>query len=172
MPKGYKVGVITGQTSAEDTEMILNDFRENRYQILVSTTVIEVGVNVPNANVMVINNAERFGLAQLHQLRGRVCRGQWYPYCILKSREKENPRLQTMVQTTNGFEIAKADIEQRGMGDLLGVAQSGSSHYMDQILAMPNLYGSVKKKYAQLLIDNHMEDPLGSNYTKSKDNRD
>ena len=84
MPKGYKVGVITGQTSAEDTEMILNDFRENRYQILVSTTVIEVGVNVPNANVMVINNAERFGLAQLHQLRGRVCRGQWYPECILK----------------------------------------------------------------------------------------
>lgn len=165
MPKGYKVGVITGQTSAEDTEMILNDFRENRYQILVSTTVIEVGVNVPNANVMVINNAERFGLAQLHQLRGRVCRGQWYPYCILKSREKENPRLQTMVQTTNGFEIAKADIEQRGMGDLLGVAQSGSSHYMDQILAMPNLYGSVKK-YAQLLIDNHMEDPLIELYEK------
>lgn len=165
MPKGYKVGVITGQTSAEDTEMILNDFRENRYQILVSTTVIEVGVNVPNANVMVINNAERFGLAQLHQLRGRVCRGQWYPYCILKSREKENPRLQTMVQTTNGFEIAKADIEQRGIGDLLGVAQSGSSHYMDQILAMPNLYGSVKK-YAQLLIDNHMEDPLIELYEK------
>lgn len=159
LPKGYSIGVVTGQTSAEETEAILNDFRENKHQILVSTTVIEVGVNVPNANVMVINNAERFGLAQLHQLRGRVCRGSWYPYCILKSKEKENPRLVTMVNTTNGFEIAKADIEQRGMGDLLGVAQSGSSHYMDQILAMPNLYSSVKK-YAEMLISNHMEEKL------------
>ena len=128
MPKGYKVGVITGQTSAEDTEMILNDFRENRYQILVSTTVIEVGVNVPNATVMMIENAERFGLAQLHQLRGRVGRGAAESWCFLVSdNQSENvqKRLNFLCSTTDGFAVAQYELETRGPGDFFGSRQHG-----------------------------------------------
>ena len=96
---------------------------------MVATTVIEVGVNVPNATVMVIENAERFGLAQLHQLRGRVGRGNSQAYCLLMTStqlsNKSKERIQTMVRTNNGFEIADVDLQLRGPGDLLGVQQSG-----------------------------------------------
>ena len=104
-------------------------FSANETQILVSTTVIEVGVNVPNASVMVVENAERFGLAQLHQLRGRVGRGAEQSYCILVTKdnlaENSRQRMDIMVETTDGFVIAEADMKFRGPGDLEGTAQSG-----------------------------------------------
>jgi ATP-dependent DNA helicase RecG len=101
----------------------------NETKIMVATTVIEVGVNVPNASVMIIENAERFGLAQLHQLRGRVGRGADQSYCILmtgyKLTKESRLRINTMVSTTNGFDIAEADLKLRGPGDLMGTQQSG-----------------------------------------------
>lgn len=104
-------------------------FLRNETQIMVATTVIEVGVNVPNASVMVIENAERFGLSQLHQLRGRVGRGADQSYCILvtgyKLTEDTRKRIEIMVQTNDGFEIAEADLKLRGPGDLEGTQQSG-----------------------------------------------
>lgn len=165
-PKGYKVAAVTGKTSPDELAAIMDEFKKNNIQILIATTVIEVGVNVPNANVIVINNAEYFGLAQLHQLRGRICRGSYQPYCILKSSHRENKRLQTMVETTDGFVIAQRDIELRGMGDLLGTDQSGNNHYMDQVRAMPNLYNSVKK-YADMLMDYDMCEQLIRSYEET-----
>lgn len=107
----------------------MRDFAEGKTHILVSTTVIEVGVNVPNASVMIIENAERFGLAQLHQLRGRVGRGAEHSYCILVTKdqlqETTRERMQIMVETTDGFRIAEADLKFRGPGDIEGTAQSG-----------------------------------------------
>lgn len=111
----------------KDEEM--QRFLANETQIMVATTVIEVGVNVPNASVMVIENAERFGLSQLHQLRGRVGRGADQSYCILvtgyKLTEETRKRIEIMVQTNDGFEIAEADLKLRGPGDLEGTQQSG-----------------------------------------------
>ena len=110
---------------------------------MISTTVIEVGVNVPNANIIVINNADRFGLAQLHQLRGRVGRGSDQGYCILNSKEKDNARLQIMCSTTNGYEIAQKDMELRGTGDILGTDQSGANEFIELMLKYPNMYQKV-----------------------------
>lgn len=115
------------KAAEKDAEM--QRFIEKETQILVATTVIEVGVNVPNASVMVIENAERFGLSQLHQLRGRVGRGADQSYCILvtgyKLTEDTRKRIQIMVDTNDGFEIAEADLKLRGPGDLEGTQQSG-----------------------------------------------
>jgi ATP-dependent DNA helicase RecG len=112
-----------------DKELEMQLFVSGKTNIMVATTVIEVGVNVPNASVMLIENAERFGLSQLHQLRGRVGRGAEQSYCILMSGNKigndAKARLQTMVQTNNGFEIAEVDLKLRGPGDLQGTQQSG-----------------------------------------------
>ena len=107
----------------------MNRFIKGETQIMVATTVIEVGVNVPNASVMVIESAERFGLSQLHQLRGRVGRGAEQSYCVLmtgdKISEDSKKRMETMVRTNDGFEIAEVDLQLRGPGDLLGTQQSG-----------------------------------------------
>lgn len=125
----YKVGMVHGQMKPQAKEEAMRNFVERRTQILVSTTVIEVGVNVPNATVMVIENADRFGLAQLHQLRGRVGRGADQSYCILmtNARLSENTqrRMQVMVDSTDGFVIAEEDMKLRGPGDMDGTAQSG-----------------------------------------------
>lgn len=125
----YAIGIVHGRMKPADKEAAMQAFKRGETQILVSTTVIEVGVNVPNASVMVIENAERFGLAQLHQLRGRVGRGQKQSYCILVTRSKlsENSqrRMQIMVESTDGFVIAEEDMRLRGPGDLEGTAQSG-----------------------------------------------
>ena len=129
--RGYTSVVVHGKMSAATKEFGMTQFKEGKIQILVATTVIEVGVNVPNATVMLIENAERFGLSQLHQLRGRVGRGADQAYCILMSSNKlgadAKRRLQTMVATTDGFEIAQVDLELRGAGDREGVRQSGQS---------------------------------------------
>lgn len=124
----YAVGLLHGRLKEEDKERVLTEFRQKKIQVLVSTTVIEVGVDVPDATVMVIENAVRFGLAQLHQLRGRVGRSAKQAYCFLMSEAKSpesKKRMQTMVSTNDGFKIAEADLELRGPGDFLGVRQSG-----------------------------------------------
>ncbi len=125
----YHVGMLHGKMKPAEKEQVMQMFASGQMHILVATTVIEVGVNVPNASVMVIENAERFGLAQLHQLRGRVGRGADQSYCILmtgyKLSETTRKRMQIMVETCNGFEIAEEDLKLRGPGDLEGTQQSG-----------------------------------------------
>lgn len=128
MPK-YQVSIVHGQMKPADKDYEMERFVKGETQIMVATTVIEVGVNVPNASVMIIESAERFGLSQLHQLRGRVGRGAEQSYCILmtshKLSEDSKTRLQTMVSTNDGFEIAEVDLRLRGPGDLMGTQQSG-----------------------------------------------
>ncbi len=125
----YHVGVLHGRMSAADKELAMEHFKKGIDQILVSTTVIEVGVDVPNATVMMIENAERFGLSQLHQLRGRVGRGSNQSYCILMTKQELNAtareRIQTMVSSNDGFRLAEVDLKLRGPGDLKGLQQSG-----------------------------------------------
>jgi ATP-dependent DNA helicase RecG len=125
----FAISIVHGQMKARDKEYEMQRFVKKETQILVATTVIEVGVDVPNASVMVIENAERFGLSQLHQLRGRVGRGADQSYCILMTSDKlgadARKRIQTMVSTTDGFRIAEADLQLRGPGDLEGTQQSG-----------------------------------------------
>lgn len=126
----YEVGLIHGKLRPEEKEAVMRRFREGEIAALISTTVIEVGVDVPNASVMVLHHAERFGLAQLHQLRGRIGRGGHKGYCILLT-DGKNPesleKLKVLEQTSDGFEIAEADLRLRGPGDVLGTVQSGLS---------------------------------------------
>jgi ATP-dependent DNA helicase RecG len=125
---GVKVGLLHGRMGAEEKEAVMSAFKEGEIQILVSTTVIEVGVDVPNATVMVIEQAERFGLAQLHQLRGRVGRGAEQSYCILvtgKLNEAAQERIRALVESTDGFQIAEMDLRLRGPGEFFGTRQSG-----------------------------------------------
>ena len=119
-----KVEMLHGKMSSEEKEAIMNDFKENKIQILISTTVIEVGIDVPNATMIVIFDSYRFGLSQLHQLRGRVGRGDSQSYCILIS-DREAERLSVMTQTTDGFKISEEDFRLRGSGDIFGTRQSG-----------------------------------------------
>ena len=124
-----KVGLLHGRLSSEEKDDVMQRFRRNDVQILVATTVVEVGVDVPNATVMVIEHSERFGLAQLHQLRGRIGRGAQKSYCILvapsRLTDEGRARLETMVRTNNGFEIAETDLQIRGPGEFFGTRQSG-----------------------------------------------
>ncbi|MGF1532119.1 MAG: helicase-related protein, partial [Bernardetiaceae bacterium] len=126
---GLPVSIVHGKMKPADKDFEMQRFVKNETKIMVATTVIEVGVNVPNATLMIIENAERFGLAQLHQLRGRVGRGDEQSYCILMSGYKLSKdgraRLKAMVETTNGFEIADLDLKLRGPGDMSGTTQSG-----------------------------------------------
>ncbi len=128
-PPLYQVGVVHGRMKPEEKEISMRHFIAGRTHIMVATTVIEVGVDVPNATVMIIESAERFGLSQLHQLRGRVGRGADQSYCILmtgyKLSEEARKRIDTMVATTDGFEIAEVDLKLRGPGDIEGTQQSG-----------------------------------------------
>lgn len=125
----FAVSMVHGQMKPAEKDYEMARFKKGETQIMVATTVIEVGVDVPNASVMIIENAERFGLSQLHQLRGRVGRGADQSYCLLMTSDKISPdaqsRIETMVRTNNGFEIAEADLEIRGPGDLSGTRQSG-----------------------------------------------
>jgi len=122
----FRVGLVHGKMKADERDATMRAFRDNSVQILVATTVIEVGIDVANATVMVIEHAERFGLAQLHQLRGRVGRGTAASHCILLSDSPEAaPRLQAFCETTDGFKIAELDLHERGMGELTGARQSG-----------------------------------------------
>ncbi len=177
MPK-YQVSIVHGQMKSADKEYEMNRFINGETQIMVATTVIEVGVNVPNASVMIIESAERFGLSQLHQLRGRVGRGAEQSYCILMTSHKlsadAKTRLETMVKTSDGFEIAEVDLKLRGPGDMMGTQQSGvlnlriadiikdseilkiaRAYAMQTLKADPNLASEenipIKNTYAQLV---------------------
>jgi ATP-dependent DNA helicase RecG len=131
--KGYRVGLLHGKLKTADRREVMRQFKEGELDVLVATTVIEVGVDVPNATIMIVQEADRFGLAQLHQLRGRVGRGAEQSYCLLISRDKleltdvATSRLEALVKTTDGFELAEVDLELRGEGQLLGTRQSGWS---------------------------------------------
>ncbi|MGB5318399.1 ATP-dependent DNA helicase RecG, partial [Eudoraea sp.] len=128
LPK-YQISIVHGKMKPADKEYEMERFLQGKTQIMVATTVIEVGVNVPNASVMIIESAERFGLTQLHQLRGRVGRGAEQSYCILmagiKLSSDAKTRLETMTRSNDGFEIAEVDLKLRGPGDLMGTQQSG-----------------------------------------------
>ena len=124
----YRVECLYGKIKQKEKDSIMEEFKNGKIQLLISTTVIEVGVNVPNASIMVIENAERFGLAQLHQLRGRVGRGEYKSYCILKyegNSEIIRQRMKVMTNTNDGFKIAEKDLELRGTGDFFGTKQHG-----------------------------------------------
>ena len=123
-----QIGLLHGRLIPEEKERVMADFRANRVHALVTTSLIEVGVDVPNATVMLIENAERFGLAQLHQLRGRIGRGAHESYCVLVAdikTEEARRRLKVLEETTDGFRIAEEDLKLRGPGELLGQQQSG-----------------------------------------------
>lgn len=163
--KEYKVGFVHGKMKPAEKDEQMQKFASNETQILVATTVIEVGVNVPNATVMVIENAERFGLSQLHQLRGRVGRGADKSYCILVSKYEiasdTRKRLEIMTHTTDGFKIAEADMQMRGPGDIDGTQQSGIAFNLKIAnLASDGLLISVTREAAKAIID---DDP---NFTK------
>lgn len=163
---GYKTGKLFGKQDNSEKAANIKAFEENKVQILVSTTVVEVGVNVPNASLIIIHNAERFGLATMHQLRGRVGRGGGKSYCILKSDQRDNERLLTMVNTTDGFKIAEEDMKQRGIGDLIGTKQSGKTHNMDLMLSYPNFYKAVKK-YARWMLESQKAEQLVKLYMEN-----
>ena len=147
------ISMITGKMKPDVIESELNRFSRNETQILISTTIIEVGVNVPNATVIVIKNAERFGLAQLHQLRGRVGRGSHASYCVLLSKKANNPKLKAMCQTTSGFEIAEKDLELRGMGDFIGTKQTGENKYVMLMMSNLPLYEQIKAEVKAIYQD-------------------
>jgi ATP-dependent DNA helicase RecG len=125
----YSISIVHGKMKPADKDAEMKRFSEGKTNIMVATTVIEVGVNIPNASVMIIESAERFGLSQLHQLRGRVGRGAEQSYCILMTSHKlssdSKTRMETMCRTNDGFEIAEVDLKLRGPGDLMGKQQSG-----------------------------------------------
>ncbi|MFM7813252.1 MAG: ATP-dependent DNA helicase RecG, partial [Flavobacteriales bacterium] len=156
----YHVSIVHGQMKPEARDYEMGLFASGKTQILVATTVIEVGVNIPNASVMVIESAERFGLSQLHQLRGRVGRGADQSYCILMSGNKVSKesriRLETMVRTNDGFEIAEVDLELRGPGDLSGTQQSGALNLKIADLAKDQQMLSAARELALEITD---EDP-------------
>lgn len=144
--KNVRIVSINGKMKKEEIESIINDFKAKKYDILISTTIIEVGVNVPNTTVILIRNSERFGLATLHQLRGRVGRSNLQSYCLLQS-ENENERNEIMCKTNDGYEIAQYDLQLRGPGNFLSSQQSGFSKQMQMMLAYPDIYQLAKKIY-------------------------
>ena len=160
------VAVLNGKMKEDETEKVIRSFKNGEIKILVSTTVVEVGVNVPNATVIVINNAERFGLASLHQLRGRVGRGNSLGYCILNSVHKNNKRLLALCKYKNGFQIAEADYALRGCGNILGTEQSGSNYYVELSMRYPDLFSELQK-YAKKYMDTGEAEMIVKTYQMS-----
>ena len=152
--RGMKVGIVNGKMKDTDISDMIGKFQRNEVQILISTTVIEVGVNVPNATVMVVEQADRFGLASLHQLRGRVGRSDLQSYCILVSEKKNNERIDVMVATTDGFKIAEADLRQRGSGNLIGVEQAGLNQLVGKMMEFPTYFSDVIRPLAEKCVKN------------------
>lgn len=161
----FNVGLLHGRMNSEEKEEAMAKFAANEIQILVSTTVIEVGVDVPNASVMVIEHAERFGLSQLHQLRGRIGRGSRQSYCILmignQPGKEANQRLQTMAETSDGFKIAEMDLKLRGPGDFMGTRQSGLPEFRHADIVEDQYLLQQAKEAASHLLKNdpHLQKP-------------
>lgn len=153
----FQLSIVHGKMKSEAKDFEMQRFVEGVTQVMVATTVIEVGINVPNASMMVIENAERFGLAQLHQLRGRVGRGADQSYCILMTKDKlsqeARTRIQTMVGTNDGFEIARVDLKLRGPGDLMGTQQSGVMDLLVSDLVQDGKILQAAREEAQQIID-------------------
>lgn len=169
--EGYRVGLMHGRLKAADKSAIMDDFKAHRLDVLVSTTVIEVGVDVPNANMIVIENAERYGLSALHQLRGRVGRGKDEAYCVLvsdHSGEAVRKRLHFLCHTTDGFEIAKFDMETRGPGDFFGNKQHGlpTLKIADLMADSRILYAAQSEAVALMEKDPHLQSTENSNLRK------
>ncbi len=159
-----KVGVLHGRMKAAAKQKIMNDFANNVINILVSTTVVEVGVNVPNATVMLIENADRFGLAALHQLRGRIGRGSSQSFCIFmssKSTEDTMKRLEILGSTNDGFKIAEEDLKMRGPGELFGLAQSGDLRFrLADIYSDADILKEANKEALRIIADDpHLDKP-------------
>ena len=156
----YKVAYLHGKMKVKEKDEIMQKFKDGEIQILIATTVIEVGVNVPNASIMVVENAERFGLAQLHQLRGRVGRGEYQSYCILKyegNGETVRQRMKVMCDTNDGFIISEKDLELRGSGDFFGTEQHGLPEFK-----IANLFEDIGtlKKVQKIALEIMEDDPL------------
>lgn len=154
----FKIGMISGKMKSEDINKTIDSFSENKLNILISTTIVEVGVNVPNSTVIIIYNAERFGLSQLHQLRGRVGRSSEQSYCVLLSENKDNIKLQAMCKTTDGFEIAQEDLKFRGSGDFIGTKQSGQNKYIITMLANQELNTRISEEVKLINSDPKRKD--------------
>jgi len=157
-----KVGLLHGRLGSELKDQVMRMFQKGELQILVATTVIEVGVDVPNATVMVIEHAERFGLAQLHQLRGRIGRGAAKSYCVLmtggKVTEEGQRRLDAMVRTNDGFQIAELDLELRGPGEFFGTRQAGMPSFrVANIIRDAQLLEAAKREAAAVLAGPNAE---------------
>lgn len=156
-PPQFQISVVHGRMKASDKDFEMQRFVNKTTQIMVATTVIEVGVNVPNASVMIIENTERFGLSQLHQLRGRVGRGADQSYCLLMSDYKLSKegkeRISTMVRTTNGFDIAEADLKLRGPGDIQGTQQSGILDFKLLNISQDRTIMDTARKIAERIIE-------------------
>jgi ATP-dependent DNA helicase RecG len=176
----YQISIVHGKMPAKDKDFEMQRFIKKQTQIMVATTVIEVGVNVPNASVMVVEHAERFGLSQLHQLRGRVGRGADQSYCILMTSFKLSrdgrERILTMCRTNNGFDIAEADLKLRGPGDIEGTAQSGLLNLRISDLAKDGKILQAARQTAQEILDFDPQFLLPENqplkeYMESNDNK-
>ena len=165
----YQISIVHGRMKAQDKEFEMKRFENKETQILIATTVIEVGVNIPNASVMIIESSERFGLSQLHQLRGRVGRGIHKSYCILMSGNKlsneSKLRLKTMTQTNNGFTIAEKDLEIRGPGDIMGTQQSGVIDLKIADLISDQKILTYARKFARQILEDD------KNLSKEKNNK-
>ena len=155
---GLRVGLLHGRLDADEKEMNMRRFQRGEIDVLVATTVVEVGVDVPNATVMVIEHAERFGLAQLHQLRGRVGRGAAKSYCILitgpRVSEKAEERLNAMVSTQDGFELAELDLSMRGPGEFFGTRQAGLPGFRVANLLRDRALLELAKREAEHFVKN------------------
>lgn len=172
----FKVGLLHGKMKSQEKDEIMTKFKDNDMQILVSTTVIEVGVNVPNATTMMIMDADRFGLAQLHQLRGRVGRGSLASYCILVASPKSDQgkeRMKIMTETTDGFVLSQKDLEMRGPGDFFGSKQSGLPEFkVGDIVADEMILETARVEATQLIeTDDWMNDPANAGLVTSLNER-
>ena len=162
--KAYEVGLVHGRMKPSEKDEVMNAFHRGEISLLVSTTVIEVGVNVPNATVMVIMDADRFGLSQLHQLRGRVGRGHKQSYCVLVANPKNDTgkkRMQAMCETTDGFVLAEEDLKMRGSGEIFGTRQSGIPEFqVADIVEDYNILEEARRVASQIVSDpNWRESP-------------
>ena len=151
--KDVKIAAISGKMKKKEVEEIITKFEKNEIQILVSTTIVEVGVNVPNASVIVLKNSERFGLAQAHQLRGRVGRGNDQGYCLLQTEVPGEEKAEVLLSTTDGFEIAHADLNMRGAGDYIGTKQTGHNNAVMLMMKEPELFEKIGKTVNQIFED-------------------
>lgn len=160
---GLRVGLLHGRLDPDEKEVMMRRFQRGEVDVLVATTVVEVGVDVPNATVMVVEHAERFGLAQLHQLRGRVGRGAAKSYCILitgsKVTDEAEERLNAMVRTQDGFELAELDLSMRGPGEFFGTRQAGLPDFRVANLVRDRAILELARREAEGFVKNPNEYP-------------